>query len=705
MTILKEQDIAIKSPPRNPTPIERYAAIHCSILSGFLSNIANKKEKNIYRASRGREVMIFPGSTLFNRNVEWIVAAEIVKTSRLFARNVAGINPTWLEALGGSLCRSSYEGPHWEKNLGEVRAFENVTLYGLTIVSRRPVSYGSINPVEAHEIFIGSGLVKSDIKPEFDFLKHNREIINGLEGMEDKLRRRDILAGEEVLADFYSKRLQGIDNIRSLSRLIKEKQGDDFLKVKDEDLLLTMPDRSDLAMFPDELTVGDAGLKATYRFLPGKEEDGVTINVPSTLAPEIPWALLEWGIPGLVNEKITALIKGLPKRYRKKLVPVSGTVDVIIREMVQSGEPIINTLSRFIYKRFGVDIPADVWNQVEIPDYLRTRLSIRDHHGKEIRAGRDIPLMLRHRDVPPPDSGSWIKLRDKWEREGLKGWDFDNLPESVSSAHGLTAYPGLKPQADGVDIRLFTTREEALACHKEGVSMLLSQRLVKDIKLLKRNWPLTGEAEGASVYFGGKTAVEKAMLRGLKKQLFHKNILSREEFEAYVLTLSKEMFNKFRELRGHTINILTGYNRTRSSLMGIEKNNKSNNAVLGLCAIIRKDMDAIVPRDFPELYTPERLADIPRYLRAMEIRAERGSNNPGKDSNKAHQVEEFLKALEDMSGRLSSYASNEKIKGIDEFKWMIEEFKVSVFAQELGTAYPVSAKRLNSFKKELERMV
>jgi len=705
MSILKEQDISFTSPGQNATPGERYAGIHLSILSGFLSNIALKKEKNIYLSSRGREAMIFPGSTLFNRNAPWIVAAEMVKTSRLFARNTAKIDPAWLESLGGSLCRSSYEKPHWEKDRGEVMAFENVTLYGLPIVSRRLVFYGPVNPLEAHRIFIRSALVDRDIKPRFDFLKHNTRLIKRFEAMEEKLRRRGILADEEVLAQFYSRRLKGINNVEDLSRLIREKQGDDFLRMKEEDLVLEKPDEADLAMFPDELRIGKARLKATYRFLPGKEDDGITLKVPSALAPQIPPVTLEWGVPGMVKEKVTALIKGLPKRYRKRLVPVSDTVNVIMKEMERSDQPIVNTLSRFIYKRFAVDIPASVWNEVEIPPYLRTRLSITDHHGREIQSGRDIPLLLQGRDIPSPDSGHWRKLRDKWERQGLIDWDFDDLPEDFSTDNGLYAFPGLAPQGDKVDIRLFPARDSALSSHKKGVGILLSRRLTKDIRWMKRKWSLPMEAEKSVLYFGGKSAVEKAMFKGLERLLFHKNIRSKEEFEAYLHTLSRDMAEKLKEIRSHTIAVLDAYHRTWCSVLAIEKANKSNKRVLELCACIKGDMERLVPPDFPDHYLPERLAEIPRYLRAVEIRAERGANDLVKDNNKAHQIEVFLKALHEMSADLPLHASDQKREGIEEFRWMIEEFKVSVFAQELGTAFPVSAKRLNRFKDELARTV
>ena len=704
MNIIGQHKTGPESQSAGQEGSDSYLKIHRSILSGFLSNIAVLKENNIYQAARGREVMIFPGSTLFNRKKEWIVAAEMVKTSRLFARTVARIDPSWLESLGGELCKISYDNPHWEKNRGEVRAHEKVTLYGLTIISGRPVSYGRIDPNKSHKIFIQSALVEGDIKPHFPFLKHNQALLDRLRTMEHKLRRRELIIGEEALAFFYSERLEGICDSRSLGRLIKEKGGDGFLRMTEEDLLLAMPGRDELDMFPDEFRIGDSRFKISYRFLPGDETDGITIKIPASVASRLPADPLEKGVKGQIRDKITAFIKGLPKRYRKQLVPVSDTVDIIMKEMKHDNQPLITSLSRFVYNRFGADIPADIWDDVVLPDHLRTRVSIIDHDGKELQSGRNIPGLLKGHKGKSPDSDLWKKLRSEWEQKGLSDWEFNELPEEIPMGWNMTAYPGLEVDGDLVNIRIFPDGNQALESHLRGVRRLLAIRLAGDLKFLKRKWPFPREAAKGALYFGGEAAVEKLMVESIVKRLFQKNIRKREDFEKHAQLLTGEMLEKYRELREYSMNILKTYDHTRSRINDIEESNPSNQAVRDVCTGIRQEMEKLIPADFPELYEPERLAILPRYLRAMEIRAERGSNNPDKDKIKVGQIEEFVHILKEMEENLSDNASNEKKEGIEDFRWMVEEFKVSVFAQELGTAFPISKKRLKKRAEELKRM-
>ncbi|MCF8062955.1 MAG: ATP-dependent RNA helicase HrpA, partial [Deltaproteobacteria bacterium] len=286
-TILAEEDLGPEAAPASRKEEPRYARIHRSVLSGFLSNIAVQKEKNIYRATRGRDVMVFPGSTLFNKGAPWIVAVEMVRTSRLFARTVARIDPDWLEALGGSLCRSSFHNPHWEKSRGEVRAVEQVTLFGLPIVQGRSTPYAHVDREEAHRIFVRSALVEGEVKQPFPFLEHNLALVERFASMEDRIRRRDILVNEEAMAAFYSERLPGVCDIRTLKRRIRENGGDGFLRMTEEDLLLYRPDDSLLTSYPEGIQAGDHAFPLTYRFSPGSEEDGVTVSVPSTLTSRL----------------------------------------------------------------------------------------------------------------------------------------------------------------------------------------------------------------------------------------------------------------------------------------------------------------------------------------------------------------------------------------------------------------------------------
>jgi ATP-dependent helicase HrpA len=707
ISILEEQKIPLVRKEKTEMSAALYAGIHRSILSGFLSNIALHKEKNIYLAAKGREAMIFPGSALFNRSCPWIVSAEMVRTSRLFARMAAKIDPEWLEELGRDQCRYFYSEPHWDKDRGEVRAKERATLFGLEIVSGRNISYGPINEEEAHEIFVRSALVEGHIKQMPDFLKHNLGLIKKISEMEEKLRRRDILVSEEAIADFYSRRLSGVYDLRGLEKRIRTMGGDRFLKMTEKDLILSFPDEKELALYPDELTLGNRRFKASYKFAPGENDDGVTLKIPSDLVATVTAEPLEWSVPGQFKEKITALIKGLPKRYRKLLMPVSDKVDIIVREIEHNDDSLFNTLAKFINEKFQVDIPAFEWAKAEIPKYLKMRVALTNHEGKEIAAGRDLDVLRQAGKAvqAPEDSAEWKNAKEKWEKTGLTSWNFESLPESIPIEPFGTAYPGLEPAEKGVNLRLFKTKEEALSSHKKGVEALLLPKFAKDLEFLKGYLILAEEYEPAALYFGGNSVVLKGMMENLKKEIFQKNLRSKEDFEAYGEMIVRALFEKGHSLQQMTLQILDAYQKTKKALQTIEKANLSNKTVKDICTQIRDELEHLVPKNFLEIYSQERLAHLPRYLNAMELRAERGKNDPEKDRKKAEQVQPFLEALQRMQKEVSPETSREKQRTIEEFRWMIEEFKVSMFAPELKTAFPISAKRLALKLKEIEGMV
>ncbi|MGD0783257.1 MAG: ATP-dependent RNA helicase HrpA, partial [Candidatus Aminicenantales bacterium] len=321
LEILKDMKIPLGRTHAAEISKPLYAAIHKSIAAGYLSNIAILKEKNIYTAAKGREAMIFPGSALFNRGPHWIVAAEMVRTSRLFARMAAKIQPEWLEELGGDLCKVSHSDPRWDRTRGQVVCTERVSLFGLEIVSDRIVAFGPIDPEEAYRVFVRQALVEGNVKEHFDFLRKNLELVRRMETVEEKLRRRDILVDEEDLAEFYERRLSGVFDIRGLRDRIHRRGGEDFLVMREMDLLREFPDEKELAQFPDEVRLGERRFRAEYKFAPGEKTDGVTIRIPAERIAAVRSDPLDWGVPGLLKEKITELLKGLPKRFRKQLVP------------------------------------------------------------------------------------------------------------------------------------------------------------------------------------------------------------------------------------------------------------------------------------------------------------------------------------------------------------------------------------------------
>ncbi len=692
--------------PRDPEA--RYAAIHRSILSGYLFNIATKKEQNIYQAAKGREVMLFPGSTLFNRGSAWIVAGEVVKTSRLFARTVARIEPEWLESLAESLCRSSYFDPHWVKSRGEVRAYQQVTLHGLVIVPRRVVSYGSIDAKESHRILVEQALVEGEVKDAFPFLRHNQTLVERIAGLEAKLRRRDLLVSPEAMAAFYSGRLPGVVDIETLKQRIKERGGDAFLKMSAEELLLSRPDETALAGFPDRLTIAGQDFELSYQYAPGAEEDGITVHVPATLTSRFPTDRLDWVVPGLLEEKVTALIKGLPKRYRRQLVPVSKTAATLARDLVPTSEPLITALARLLYRKFEVDIPASEWPPSKIPDHLKMRVAITDHRGRILHSGREITILRRPlKAVSAEQEGlqAWQDARTRWETTGITSWTFGALPEQIQAGVNLVAHLGLEPADGCVNIRLFTSADVALETHKRGVAKLFGLHLAKDLKFVRRALKLPANMAAETSYFGGLQAFEKALYDNLIKRLFHLDIRTPEAFYGRATEIKPNLISSGKDLLGRAETVLRSFHLVRVLTRRTEEANRANRAVISLCEAVQQDLESLVPPHFLELYSLDMLAHLPRYLKSLGVRVERGANDIEKDRRKAADVAVFEAAHTEMRKNLSPHSSADKIRAVDEYRWMIEEYKVSVFAQDLKTPFPVSAKRLRQRASEIERMI
>ncbi|UCG09461.1 MAG: ATP-dependent RNA helicase HrpA [Desulfobacterales bacterium] len=694
-----------------PPESSKYSAIHKSILSGFLSNIAEKKEKNIFRAAKGRDVMIFPGSGLFDRAANWVVAAEMVETSRVFARTVADIDPAWLEDLGRDLCRHTYLNPHWERSRGEVGASEQVSLFGLIIVPGRKVSFGRVDPDQASDIFIRSALIEGDVKKPFAFMKYNQGLIDSIMAIEDRIRRRDVLISEADMFAFYKDRIGGIYNLRSLSAYLKTKGNDNFLLMKKDDLCLYQPDAAELSLFPEQIELGGHAFDCRYRFVPGKDDDGVTVNVPSTLTSQVSSEAMDWLVPGLFKEKIGALIKGLPKTYRRKLVPLGDTVEVISREMQHTQDSLIAALGNFIYRRFGLDIPASAWPVDALPDYLKMRISVTAPDGREICAGRDPAILQQHFDEKAGLTG-FESARNQWEKTGITRWDFGDLPDYVSNSAtekaGWIAYPALEKSGSDdkcVNLRLFRQRDEAMVSHKQGVATLYRIYFSKNLKFLKRRLALPNPIVPMADYFGGVKRFEKRMFEWVIRGLFEKNIRSENEFYDYAERIGPNILDSGQEIIEKAIPILTAYHETRSLLSKLRQTGSPGAAVTQFINHLKKELVRLVPQAFIELYDLERLIHLVRYIKAVEIRAQRAMIDFEKDSAKEREIRPFRNSLNQLLDTLSPHASAEKRNAIEEYFWMVEEYKVSVFAQELKTAFPISEKRLQDKLKQIRRMV
>jgi len=708
--LAEEEGFAINT---QPAPAE---AIHRAILSGNLRNIAVKKEKNLYQTGGGKEVMIFPGSTQYGKTGDWLMAAEMVETSRLYARTVAEINPEWIEPLAGELCRSSYSEPHWEKGRGQVVAFAKISLFGLVIVASRKVNYGLIKPEEARQIFIQSALIEGELKGDYSFLAANTALVAQLQDMEDRLRLRSIMVDDQVLFEFYEERLgPEVRDQRSLNQWLKDSEARARLVMTADDVRQQLPEAAALEQFPLTLTAGDCVLALSYRFAPGEEDDGVTARIPLSLAPHLGQELFEWLVPGMLAEKVIFLLKGLPKALRRQLVPIPQTAAEIIRDLPFGRGSLYRALEQVIADSFKLRIAGRDWPLADLPAHLRFRFSLLNGQGEIVTVTRDFSA-LKSGSADQSEAfspGQMAELKARWEQKNITAAQFGQTPASlpVPGANGALqgyVYPGLcLEEQESVGQRLFMEEKEARQSTRQTLLRLYGNEFAQQIKALRKDltiprshWALyeglaTHEQINADLWrfifvtvfdlrdglvpSAGQFAAKVEEVRGQGLFPFCQDI-----FEAVVLVLQE---------RRATLD-------TIAKFAGMIGKQGGAGPQAERFAEYRKQVSLIVPVDFLQWVARPRLPAMCRYLKALRIRVERAQVSPGKDVLKAQQI-----AIHEQ--RYAQAASGENLSALltehlREYQEMIEEFKVSLFAQELGTAYPVSEKRLEKKWREIE---
>lgn len=723
--------------------------IHRCILSGYLSNIARKKEKNFYNAAKSREVMIFPGSGLFNRAGQWIVAAEISLTSRVFARNVANIQSDWLEKLGGDNCRYTYAAAHWEKSRGQVVALEKVTLFGLTIVESRPVAYERINPEEAKSIFIREALVTGEVARRIPFLEHNLSLYERVQTMEEKLRRRGIVADAETIVNLYEQRLPVLSDIRSLLTLIREKGTDEFLRFREEELIAHEPDAEEISQYPDRIRIGDAAFNCLYNFEPGKDDDGVTVKVPLGFLSRAATENMDRHLPSLLKEKAVHLLKTLPKSIRLKLPPLAQIAQLLLEDESSLNKPLPQALSQLLLDKYKIKVSKDDWVTEKLPDYLNIRYSVVDEQGKEIKESRDINLLQKEL-ADTVSTSAMNKIRGEWEREGITQWDFGDLPLQIplQGPHGLIgyAYPALVVHGDFIDLRLLPDEKQSSFHHIRGVAALYDIHFADKMKQLKKNVVLNTATKNIATNIGNAKQLEQSIVNRVKKDLFYKPWRRHEEFIEHAGYLNSRILPYGQQVLTAIGPVLKAFDYTYTTISKLMTKNRGNNPVLNFLKEIRTELLRLVSIDFPEFYTFDRMKELPRYFKALALRAERGSLNLAAAQKKLQDIEIYIRRLKQMlsdtlvqpslfdlavkkNDQLSPKDSTdhktilnvgikeiirfkedivadcpeEKKTMIEELFWMIEEYKVSLFAQELKTPYPVSPKKLNQLIEEIEK--
>lgn len=713
MAILEEQKIRPKSGKKSMTESNLFTAIHKSILSGFVSHVAARKEKWVYETARRQEATLWPGSALLKKPPSWVVAAEMIKTNRLYLRTVGRIQPEWVEEVAPHIVRYTYDDLYWDKNRGEVRAKEKVSYLNLTIISDRDVGFGPQDPPRAHQLFIREGVLNYQVNRKFPFLEANQKLIHQVRRIEEKLRCRQIMVPEENLFNFYSSRLPGIFNLDQLERKIRKEGGDAFLWLKEEDLYLKRPDPETISQYPDSLKIRGHNFSLLYHFAPGEEDDGVTLIVPANLINQVSEDILSWPVPGMLREKVEACLKALPKEYRKLFSPLRETVARLAKEIKPGSGSFFSVLSRLVYENFKVNIPEETWEKLEIPRYLRMRLAVVNTKGQVIMTGRYLSFIKRVLNAQATEPGvedtpAWIDTRARWERDGLKGWDqtIPEIPEEVVIDDFLKGHLGLTlvSSEPRFAVKLYKNKQEASGAHLEAIEAILGLHFQKDINFIRRSYNFPEETRPVWLFFGGEETLKTRIIKKIKQEVFRKDFRKRADFQAFLEGRAlKLLFEKSHVLFTAVSEVLMEYLNARNAIRELEETKQKIGVTSNLPQILHEELEKLVPKDFVSAYPSEFIAQLPRMLRALGIRAERGKFSTEKDQAKAARLKPYLAEYERLCRLFSGSLDPEKARLLFELRWMIEEFKVSLFAPEIKTAFPVSPKRLEIKINEIEK--
>jgi ATP-dependent helicase HrpA len=742
-----------------------YRAIHRSVLAGLLGNIAIfDDDSGFYKATHDRKVALFPGSVLFRREEKkrpasakapegaaqgkrtprWIMASEIVETTRIYARTCAKLDPVWALELGAHLVRVAHTEPFWNEEQGRVLVRQRTRLYGLELESRA-VSYGKIDPAHATQIFIREGLVNDTIRFPLDFLAHNRAVREKLEDLLTRARDSGYLNLDEAAYRFYAARLLegrdasprrpsaqtadgseshpylGISSVAELVALVRERGATEprFLFMAPEDLRDPATIGHDAEAYPESVPIDNRVLPLNYAYKPGQPEDGVTLEVNVREAEALTPAALDWAVPGHLEAKVEHYLRALPKELRRGFVPLTETAKSLAAQLASRDrltgrrETLPEALAAQIAERYRMAIDPAVWADKPPPEHLRVRVRVLDANGRELVASRDLTelraaLVAQSREasvaVAREDPAAWRSARAKWETAEHTTWAFDELPERVlvteQAGAPVYAFPGLRVGEGGAARRLCRTPGEARESTRRAISSLLERQLGHDLMWTQRDLRAMREL--------GPLTTTLAPLETLQEQAFE-SIRSWATNPERMTNAALSMPQPGTQARSESGPHLTAgafaaaVERAKADLRGLVPRfvdllreiltlRQELLVLPDAPAGLQHDLAALMPADFLRTTPFAQLAQFPRYLKAMKLRTERARKNPAKDAERAAQLAPYVAAATRVRGR----------EGGEAFRWLVEEFRVSLFAQELGTAEPVSAVKLDRALAALE---
>ncbi|EHS1184500.1 ATP-dependent RNA helicase HrpA [Vibrio vulnificus] len=689
---MREMEFKLNSEPGS------YDAVHSAILTGLLSHIGMKdQEKNEYHGARNARFHIFPGSGLFKKQPKWVMSAELVETSKLWGRIIAKIQPEWIEPLAKHLIKRSHSEPHWSKKQAAVMAYEKVMLYGIPIVPKRLVNYGNIDASVSREIFIRSALVEGDWETKHAFFKQNRKLLLEVEELEHKSRRRDILVDDEELFQFYDQRV-GTEVVsgRHFDTWWKQasKKEPELLNFEKE--MLFKGDASHVTDldYPNFWHQNGLKLKLSYQFEPGDDSDGVTVHIPLPILNQIDPAGFDWQIPGLRHELVVSLIKSLPKTLRKNFVPAPNYADAFLSRVTAMEMPLLDALEKELRRMTGATVLREDWKLDQVPDHLKVTFRAVDERNRKLKEHKDLHELKESLKEKVQETLSKV-ADDDIEQQGLHTWSFGELPQVYQQKRGgyqVKAFPALVDNKDSVEIKLYETEQEQISAMKAGQRRLILLNVPSPIKYLHANLPNKSKL---GLYFNpyGKVLdlIDDCIACGVDKLIEERGglVWEPEKFEALKEHVRAELGDTVVDIAKQVETILTTAFNINKKLKG-----KIDFTMAFALSDIKAQIEGLIFKGFATECGWKRLPDILRYMKAIERRMEKLPIDPNKDRLHMLKIESVVKDYKELLNKIpKGLAVPENVK---EIRWMIEELRVSFFAQQLGTPYPVSDKRVKN---------
>ncbi|MBU2070311.1 MAG: ATP-dependent RNA helicase HrpA [Gammaproteobacteria bacterium] len=694
--LMQEQGYQITAQPAG------YQAIHQAVLSGLLGQVGFKDSEADYLGPRQTRFYVFPGSHLFKRKPKWVAAAEWVETSKLYARTLAKIEPEWLEPLAEHLVTRSYSEPHWEKKRGAVIAYEQVSLYGLVIVPKRAVLYSKIDPAVCHTLFVREALVNQELGSNDSFLQHNQRLVDDITALEEKSRRRDILVDDDTLAAFYAERVpQWANNRIDFAKWWKKKRTEDagYLNF-DPDSLLNR-DASDITAdkFPSTWRQGNLTLPLEYHFAPGEIDDGVSVIIPLALLNQLDDTGFDWLIPALRHELLVALIKSLPKQYRRNFVPAPNYADALMQTLAAQEGKLLDAVAMRLKRMSGLTIPEDAWDLTSLPLHLKMNFKVVDDAGKTLQQSRSLNVLKQGLQGEVQQSLSQV-AEQGIEQDKLTQWSFGVLPREyvkLQAGYEIKAFPALVDERDSVAIKLLDNPQQALDTTKQGLRRLLLLNIPSPVKYLQESLPNKAKL---GLYFNpfGRVLelIDDCIAAGVDALVAQGTLPQNEtDFAALREKVRAELGDTVLAIALKVEQILTLCHDIQKRLKG-----KVDLAHVQSQGDIKQQLNELIFKGFVSGHGAARLDNILRYLQAMQKRLEKLPVDPQRDRLLMHEYQKAFDAYNNLLGKFAgSKVLPEQVQAI---YWMLQELKVSLHAQQLGTPYPISVKRVLHAVQEIK---